>query len=343
MTDEERFIFDNMTWSFSRLNSFDHCKYAWHRKYIDCEEDESSAMAEYGTLMHKILELFASKQLSIFELPGYFEEMYDQAIPHDFPPNKYVDLRKSYFDKGMDYLNNLALDFGDNEILGIEKKVEFELFDHKMIGFIDLLLRNKEDGSITIMDHKSANLKILKSGAISKTDAAHFAEFKKQLYVYSYPILKEFGRVDYLSWNLFKEQKILTIPWEESEYKESLKWVGDTLEKIKNEDFWFPNNANQFYCKYLCGYRNDCDFNMETGTGNIFLHDEKPKNGVGAPSISSPQSVPRKQVPFICPQCNGNSYTIKNGIVVCDYCGTMFTEDLEEIIDGSFKGILANE
>ena len=265
MTNEEKFIFDNMIWSFSRLNSFDHCKYAWYRKYISCEEDESSAMAEYGTLMHKILELFSRKQLSVFELPQYFEEMYGRTIEHEFPPNKYVDLKKSYFDKGMNYLNNLSLDFGDNEILGVEKEVRFELDGHKMVGYIDLLLRNKKDGTITILDHKSASLKILKNGEVSKTDAAHFEEFKKQLYIYSHPILEEYGRVDFLSWNLFREQKTLTIPWDESEYKNSLNWVAETLEKIKNEELWLPDDTNQFYCNYLCGYRNDCEFKRAFG------------------------------------------------------------------------------
>lgn len=28
---------------------------------------------------------------------------------------------------------------------------------------------------------------------------------------------------------------------------------------------------------------------------------------------------------FKCPSCGGNSYSYKDGKIVCDYCGTMFT------------------
>lgn len=80
------------------------------------------------------------------------------------------------------------------------------------------------------------------------------------------------------------------------------------------------------------------DVYVEIDTGDIFLYDEEVEAWVIAPPALSVPSTPRKPVPFICPQCNGNSYTIKNGIVVCDYCGTMFTEDLEDIIDDSFIG-----
>ena len=39
-------------------------------------------------------------------------------------------------------------------------------------------------------------------------------------------------------------------------------------------------------------------------------------------SSSKREKSPTK--PFICPLCNGNSYTEKNGHIYCDYCGTKF-------------------
>lgn len=39
-------------------------------------------------------------------------------------------------------------------------------------------------------------------------------------------------------------------------------------------------------------------------------------------SSSKQEKSPTK--PFICPLCNGNSYTEKNGHIYCDYCGTKF-------------------
>lgn len=250
-----------MTWSFSRLNSYWHCAYEWKLHYIECNPSKTSAMAQFGSLIHKILEMYLKGELSFFDLSDYYMEHFDLEVTEPFPYNKYVDLRESYYQKGLDYLDNINLILDEYEILGVEKEVRFELGGRDFVGYIDLLLRNKNTGEITILDHKSASLKILKNGKVSKTDDAHFQEFKRQLYLYSIPVIKEYGTVSYLKWNLFKEQKFLEIPWNEEEYQEAIKWAEDTLKAIENEKDWLPNTSNQFYCRYLCGQRmNACEF-----------------------------------------------------------------------------------
>ena len=71
---------------------------------------------------------------------------------------------------------NIDLDLARSmRFLGVEMKVEFELFGKKFIGFIDLLVRDKNQRSRSIIiDHKSASIKILKNGNISKSDQATF-------------------------------------------------------------------------------------------------------------------------------------------------------------------------
>ena len=218
-------------------------------------------MAQFGSLIHKILEMYLKGELTLFDLSIYYEEHFDQEVTEPFPYNKYVDLRESYYQKGLGYLDNINLILDDYEILGVEKEVRFELGGRDFVGYIDLLLRNKKTSEITILDHKSASLKILKNGNVSKTDAAHFQEFKRQLYLYSIPVIKEYGSVSYLKWNLFKEQKFLEIPWNQEEYQEAIKWAEDTLKAIENEKDWLPNTSNLFYCRYLCGQRmNACEY-----------------------------------------------------------------------------------
>ena len=256
---EYDFIIDNMQWSFSRLNQFCQCPYAFKKQYIDCEEGESNALAEYGSVMHKVLEDYAKGEIDIFQLNEYYNYLFETAIEHDFPPNSYVDLRESYYNKGKEYLENINLELERYEILGVEKEVNFEIDSYKMIGFIDLLLRDKETGEIITNDHKSAQIKILKNGNVSKTDKAHFEEFKKQQYLYCKPIIEEYGKVDFLQWNLFKEQNFIKIPFSEREYEESLKWVTDTIEQIKNEVMWLPC-SNYFRCNNICNFRNDCEY-----------------------------------------------------------------------------------
>jgi len=62
----------------------------------------------------------------------------------------------------------------------------------------------------------------------------------------------------------------------------------------------------------------------EEGESQYFIN----KNPV--PTIEYPEP-PKPQEPFICPCCGGNSYSMENGTVKCDYCNTKFTEVVERV------------
>ena len=261
MMDEELdFLLGTMQWSFSRLNSFYNCAYEWYLHYMQCNKSENGFFGEFGSLVHKILEKYEKNELSLFDLNSYYEEHFNTDVPHDAPPNKYVDIRQSYYDKGLEYLNNIDLDLERYEILGVEKKVEFKINDKDFVGYIDLLVRDKDTGEIIIIDHKSASIKILKNGKVSKSDQQHFLDFQRQLYLYSIPILEEYGKVSKLKWNMFKDQKWIEIPWTQEGYDEAIQWAKDTLELIENEKLWLPHQ-DYYYCHYLCGQRNHaCEY-----------------------------------------------------------------------------------
>ncbi len=258
--DELEFLLNTMTWSFSRLNSFYNCPYEFFLHYVQCNKSENGFFGEYGLLIHTILEKYAKDELSLFELNQYYEEHFNERIPHNAPPNKYVDIRQSYYDKGIEYLNNIDLCLERYEILGVEKKVTFKIKGKDFVGYIDLLVRDKETNEMIIIDHKSASIKILKNGSISKSDQKHFLEFKRQLYLYSIPVIEEYGSVSKLKWNMFKEQKWIEIPWKKEEYDETVQWAEDTLGFIEKEVIWLPN-PHYYYCHYLCGQRNNaCEY-----------------------------------------------------------------------------------
>ena len=149
----------------------------------------------------------------------------------------------------------------------------FNIGNYDFVGCIDLLLGDKVTGEIIILDHKSASIGILKSGKIAKKDREHFEDFKRQLYLYSIPIIEEYGKVDKLKWNLFKEQKFIEIPWKEDEYNESIRWAEQTIKNIENETEWNINKEMieaqeqgkypPFYCMNLCSQRFRCGFRNE--------------------------------------------------------------------------------
>lgn len=263
MLSEDSFIIDQFTYSFSKLNSYYHCGHEFYRRYIECEEPEPSFFTQYGSYVHHILEEYYKGKISIFELPSYYEEHFDENIIKEAPPNNYVDLRESYYQKGLDFFNNLNnFDFDKYEILGVEKEIRFTVLDKPFIGYIDLLLREKSSGNIIMQDHKSASIKLLKNGNPSKKYVEHVLEFKRQQYLYSKAIKEEYGVFpSILQWNFFKEQMLYKIEFNEEEYEEAIKWAEDTIKLIQNECMWLPDNSNQFYCYNLCGYRNAaCDY-----------------------------------------------------------------------------------
>ena len=264
MEDELDFLLDTMTWSFSRLNSFYNCPYEWKLRYIDCNKSENGFFGEYGSLIHKILEKYEKGELSLFELNDYYEEHFSENVPHDAPPNKYVDIKQSYYEKGLDYFNNIDLDLDKYEVLGVEKEVRFQIAGKDFVGYIDLLLKENETGKIIILDHKSASIKILKNGKVSKSDQEHVREFIRQLCLYAIPIIEEYGHVDELWWNLFKDKNWLKMPFNKEDYDEAIQWAEDTLKLIETEKEWLPNNSSSYYCNYLCGQRNNaCEYKIK--------------------------------------------------------------------------------
>lgn len=254
------FIIDNMLWSFSRLNSFYNCPYEWYEKYIMCQYGESSFFSEFGICCHETLERYAKGEITLFELSEEYENAFEKIVKHEAPPNKYVDIKQSYFEKGLDYFDNIDLDLENYEILGVEKEVRFKVDDKDFIGYIDLLLKEKETGKIIILDHKSASIKFLKNGGISKKDQAHVLEFIRQLQLYSLAVKEEYGHVDELWWNLFKDRNWLKIKWTQEDCDEAVQWAKDTIALIKGTSY-FPPKQDYYYCWNLCSQRhNACPY-----------------------------------------------------------------------------------
>lgn len=250
----------DMVWSFSRLDLFSTCPYEWYLHYVNDNDAENGFFAEFGTLIHTGLEKIYNGSLSIWDVPQWYEDNFGKIVLHEAPPNSYVDICEKYYEDGLNYFSDISQLGDEYEILGVEKEVSFKIGRNNFIGFIDLLLKNKNTGDIIIRDHKTATIKFNKNGSISKTDADTFDKYKKQLYMYSKPIINEYKHVDYLEWNMVRMGQTIKIPFDKDEYKECLKWATDRIKEIKNESMWLPNKS-MFYCSNLCGMRELCEYN----------------------------------------------------------------------------------
>lgn len=256
---EYEFILDNITWSFSSIQSFDRCPYGWKLHYIDNAPQENNAFAQYGSFIHKILERFEKGELSIFELADEYVDHYAENVTYLFPKNKYCDMDRMYYDQGLEYFQEIEMLDDKYEILGVEKQINTLINGNKFVGFIDLLLKDKETGDIIVEDHKSAKLTFLKDGKISKKDERHFRDFKYQLLLYSKAVYEEYGKYPTtLKWNLFRLCRTLEVPFSLDEYNEALQWASESIDEIKQSSEFEPK-PDDFFCNSLCSFRKICD------------------------------------------------------------------------------------
>ena len=265
--DEVRFLIDTMTWSFSRVNSFDTgCRFGWYLSYIERLGGAPGFFGAYGSFCHEILEKYFKGELNIFDLSQYYIDHFNEVVYMDAPPNNYVDLKESYYNKGLKFFNEFSPNMENYEIVGVEKKVEFEIEGYPFVGYIDLLCRDKRDNKFVLIDHKSATIKVLQSGAISKKDQHHFLEFKRQQYLYSKAVIEEFGAdcVKELKWNMFKDCTWLGCKWSKEEYQEALDWAVKTIHEIEEEDTWAMKEETDFFCNYLCDTKSFCPLYLES-------------------------------------------------------------------------------
>lgn len=253
-------ILDDMTWSFSRLHSWEQCPYAFYLKYIEKREGESNYYASNGKCMHEVFEAILKNKITLDECTTFYADNYELIC--ETTKQSTMD---STYEKCMDYLCVIQdIDLRKYEIIGVELKLDFKIGKYKFIGYADLVVRNKENGEVILVDHKQATHFLKKDGSPLKNQLNNFLSYKKQMYMYCKGLKEALDiNVDKIVWHHFKDNGELTIiPFETDEYEETMRWVIDTIEQIKN-DKEFINKSSFVMCSSLCDYRNDCEYQDE--------------------------------------------------------------------------------
>ena len=259
---EVKSVEDKSKWSYSRLSTFGRCKYEFYLNYIihDNEQylSESNFYAEAGSFVHEILAKILSGELKVEDAAQYYVDHFDDNV---FYKVKESTMQKT-FETCADYFAEVDFDWlKDYEILGVELHVEFEIEGYPFIGFIDLLLRDKRDGKIVVLDHKSSPYPFKKNGDVKANSKEQFASYKKQMYLYAYSVYKEYGEYPKeLRWNHFKDGgKAAIIPFDKKEYDATIKWAVKKIKESEKEQE-YPAHYEYFYCNNLCNFRNSCEY-----------------------------------------------------------------------------------
>ena len=258
-----------MTWSFSRVSSYEKCPYGWKLHYLDHVGQAGSGFADWGSLCHSVFEDYGKGKLADFELLDAYEKRYPQYMHNDFPPVRGVPLVDRYYDRGRELFASFP-GFPDYwEILGVELPVSFEIGGKKFIGYIDLLVRDKRDSKLIVVDHKS------KGAFKTPEEQAHYAI---QLYLYAYWVYLHYEEhPKELVFNMFRAGTMVTIQFEIQEQEAAIRWFTNTIHKIyEDSDFWdrialeyetknkplAEFKQNDYWCNWLCSCRHFCDRSM---------------------------------------------------------------------------------
>lgn len=231
-------------WSFSSIKSYEQCPYGFHLHYVEEQPERENGFQQSGSFVHELLEKAYKNELAEWELADEFEEHYAEKVTERFP---FYNMAKAYYDKSLEYLRTFEK-FEGYEVVGVEKKVLCEVMGYKFVGFIDLLLRDK-DGNYIIVDHKSKS-------AFKKGEKE---EYLKQLYLYSHAIFNEFGVFPKELWfNLYRSGEVVKTEFNDDDYVVALVWFKSAVDKILKEQDW-ECKPDSWYCSQLCGM--DCVFN----------------------------------------------------------------------------------
>ena len=248
-----------MVWSHSRINSFDNCPYEFYLHYLLDNDSiyppDNNYYAEVGSFVHLILEKIFKKEIGIDEACQFFVDEYDNYITYEVKPS----IMDKTFDKVITFFSESDFTWIDDyEILGVEQKIEFK------IGSIDLLLRDKQDGKMVIVDHKSMSNPFGKKGKIKKNSEHNFLTYIKQAYLYAYGVYQLYNEYPKeFMWYLFKDEgKRPTIKFELSNCENTIQNILSSIHKIEQERDFEPN-LNYFYCNNLCNYRNCCEYKYD--------------------------------------------------------------------------------
>ncbi len=118
-------------------------------------------------------------------------------------------------------------------------------------------LKEKLTNEHHLIDFKTAKLK---SG---KNKEKQLEEYKKQFYLYSQFLwLEKDIEIKKIKIWFIRDRVEEVIIVDPMVAQDTLEWFVETIDSIKNEEDWQPNNTkeNAYFCSNICGTRNGCKY-----------------------------------------------------------------------------------
>ena len=246
-------VINSLTWSYSKLLCFDSCPYQFYLRYILHLDADSLFYATYGSFVHSLLAGFYSGKYAKEELVSRYISGFFASVRGKSPGLKVFG---DYFSQGLQAMQSPWQP--DDSVTGVETEILYDIGRYKFTGFIDLTLES-EDGSITIVDHKSHNLNKRSTRKKPTLKDKELDEYLRQLYLYSAGIEQTLGRLpDRLIFNCYRSGIQIEEKFNIDHYHAATEWAINTIDRIKRSDW--PALGNFYQCRYICDVARDCEW-----------------------------------------------------------------------------------
>lgn len=245
------FVIDNMVFSYSRLSSFDDCKYKWFIRYLLEEDEKEIFYASYGKFIHSLLERFYKKEITKEMMLSEYLTSYNSNVLGERPSEAVAE---SYFKSGLEYLKSFTP--FPYKVLSVEERAEIQIGGYSFVGYPDMVCADGEE--IIVVDNKSAQLKPRSKRAKPTQNDKQIDDMLTQLYIYAEFVKQKYGKYpSRFILNCYRAKTIIEEPFVYSRFQETMEWVEKKIAEIRMEENFNPS-IEYFFCNYLCGYHDDC-------------------------------------------------------------------------------------
>lgn len=229
------------------------CPYKFFLTYIKRYEGKPMFFSDFGSFMHKIIEMYLNGELTKDELPQYYLMNFRENVVGKAPK---PEIFKTYFEQGLQYLKHI--DFPYQNPVGVETKANFSLDDMPFTGIMDCVVVDGD--GLVILDNKSRTLKPRSKRKKPTKSDAELDEYLRQLYLYSIAAQESFKLpVKRLEFNCFRTPELISEPFVQEKQDEAKCWALETIEKIKKNEDWSPD-MEFWKCSYLCDLHDECEY-----------------------------------------------------------------------------------
>lgn len=244
-----------MTWSYSRISSFEKCPYKFFLTYIAPSKKLPQFFSDYGSFMHGLLADYYSGRLTADGAVRAYLTGFQRHVAAKAPDS---GIFTKYFQQGLSHLKSLSMP--RERILGVETPVSFQVGGRPFTGYVDLVLFNEENGEITVMDHKSRALKPRSTrGRYTKSDE-ELDLYLRQLYLYSIPVENAFGVLpSSLAFNCYRTGTVIYEPFSSAAFEAAKDWANQSVEAIIHADDFSPS-MDYYFCRYICDVHGECEY-----------------------------------------------------------------------------------